>query len=115
MRPRLLGCLLFVSLAVCGDATVEPLPFQVSLQANRSTAAPGDNIDFVVIAQGGSLLGVEMDYGDTNTDLFATSGARTAQVTFHHVFADAGTYDVRATVTDALAGQKDASVQVVVQ
>jgi len=54
-----------------------------------------------------------MDYADTSAgDQYGTSGARTAQVTFHHAFGAAGTYVVTVTVTDGLAGEKKASVTV---
>ena len=96
----------------CGDAALDPLPFQVGIDASRSTAAPGDTVTFIVTAQGGSLFGVEMDYGDASGEQYGTSGARTARVTFRHVYAATGAYQVEATVTDAVAGQKKASVSV---
>ena len=79
------------------------------------TAAPGDPVSFLVTAQGGDLLGVDVDYGDTTTDQYGTGGARTARVTFSHAFSTAGVYPVRATVTDALAGSRDAVVEIRVQ
>lgn len=110
-----LGSVLLVGLAACGDGSLDPLPLQISIQASRTTAALGDAIDFVVTAQGGDLLGVTIDYGDSNTDLFGTGGARTARITFRHAYSAPGTYQVRATVTDALAGQMEAGVEVRVQ
>jgi hypothetical protein len=54
-----------------------------------------------------------MDYADMSAgDQYGTSGARTAQITFHHAFAVTGTYVVTVTVTDGLAGQKKATVSV---
>jgi hypothetical protein len=82
------------------------------MEASRLTAAPGDTITFVANAQGGSLLGLEIDYGDNSNDTFSTSGARTARVTFRHAYQDRASYVVRVVVTDALAGQKETSLEV---
>jgi PKD repeat protein len=115
MRQALLGSLLLVGLAACGDASLDPLPLQISVEANRTTAAPGDAIDFVVNAQGGQLVGVTIDFGDNSGEQFGTGGARTARITFTHTYSATGTYQVRATVTDALAGEKEAAIEVLVR
>jgi PKD domain-containing protein len=107
--------LLLVGLVACGDVSLDPLPLQISIQASRVTAAPGDPVSFVVTAQGGDLVGVEIDYGDNTADQRGTAGARTAQVTFSHAFSAAGAYRVRATVMDALAGSRDAEVEIRIQ
>jgi hypothetical protein len=110
-----LRLLLLGGLGACGDASLDPLPLQISIQAGRVTAAPHDPISFVVTAQGGNLLGVAIDYGDNTTEQYGAGGARTALVTFSHVYSAAGTYEVRARVTDAIAGDKDATVEIRVQ
>ena len=112
MRRLVVAPFLIALLAACGDVTLAPLPFQVGVEASRVMAAPGDTITFGVTAQGGSLFGVEMDYGDGIVEPYATSGARTARVTFRHAFKLKGTYTVSVTATDATAGQKQASVDV---
>ena len=112
---RRLLCLAFGILAACSSETLAPLPLAVSIEASRTTAAPGDSISFEVIAQGGQLIGITTAYGDGTGDQFATSGARTARVTFRHAFPAPGTYQVRATVTDALAGEKEASIEIRVE
>lgn len=116
MRRTLLRCLVGSALGViaCGDGSLEPLPLSITLEASRTTAAPGETIDFVASAQGGSLLGVSIDYGDDTGDQFATGGARTARITFSHAFSGAGVYQVRATVTDATAGSENAGVQITI-
>jgi hypothetical protein len=114
LRSGLLAGLL-VGLAACGDGSLDPLPLQISIQASRATAAPGDPISFVVTAQGGNLLGIDIDYGDNTTDQYGTGGARTARVTFGHSYSAPGTYQVRARVTDAVAGEREAAVDVRVQ
>jgi hypothetical protein len=106
---------LFAFCVGCGDITLDPLPFEVAIQASSATVAVGDSINLLVITQGGRLLGVDIDFGDGSTDQYGMGGARTGRVSFRHAFEAAGVYDVRATVTDAVAGQKDASVAVTVQ
>lgn len=112
MRRLLAGILLIAAAAACLDS-VEPLPLAVSIQ-KPATVTTTDSASFVVNAQGNSLLGVETSFGDGRVASFATSGARTAKVTFRHRYSVAGTYDVTATVNDAVLGQKTATVQVIV-
>lgn len=113
MRRLLLGALVVALASACSSA-LEPLPLAITLDASPATAATGDSITFVVGAQGGQLFGVEIDFGDTATDQYATAGARTARVTFRHAYSTAGTYTVRAVVTDVRAGQKEASAEVTI-
>jgi len=113
---RLLLLFLAIAGAACAQDTLDPLPFQVTVEASRTTAAPGDTVNFLVTTQGGSLIGVVMDYGDAATDLYGTSGARTAKVSFRHAFTTRGTFTVRATVTDAQpVGEKAATIDVRIQ
>ncbi|MGQ0539442.1 MAG: PKD domain-containing protein [Gemmatimonadaceae bacterium] len=99
-------------MAACSSSTLEPKPLDVTVQASRTTAAPGDTIDFLVHAQGGTLFGVQIEYGDGIIEQFPTAGARTARHTFRHPYKLRGTFLVRVTVTDAVAGQKEATVEV---
>src|SRR4051812_47245998 len=111
-RPLWLFLALFLVVA-CGKATLDPLPLDVTLSASKTAAVPGETINFTANAQGGDLIGLQMDYADMSAgDQYGTSGARTAQVTFHHPFGAAGTYVVTVTVTDGLAGQKKATVSI---
>ena len=114
MRRRLLLIVGLVLAAAC-ESTLEALPLEITVTASRATAAPGDTIAFTATIQGGSLLGLDVDYGDTATDQYGTAGARTGKVTFHHAYSARGTYTTKITVTDASAGQKNASVQVRVE
>lgn len=109
---RRLLCFAFMILGACSAETLAPLPLGIGIEASRITAAPGESISFAVTAQGGQLIGIATAYGDGTEDQFGTGGARTARVTFRHAFSAPGTYQVRATVTDALAGEKQASVEV---
>ena len=112
MRRLIVAVLLVAGTATCTNESLGPLPLDVSIESNVQTTVTGDSVTFTVSAQGGNLLGVQMDYGDGGTDLYATYGARTARVTFRHAFDATGTYTVSAAVTDAVAGQKDASLQI---
>ena len=114
MRQLLLGAALFAGVS-CGDLTLEPLPFQVTMTATPTSAAIGQQVAFVIVAQGGALQQAGIDFNDGSTDGILTNGARTARVTFNHSFAAAGTYDVVGTVIDDAEGPRSATVQVVVQ
>jgi hypothetical protein len=96
----------------CGESTLAPLPLDITVAASRTTAAPGDTIAFVATVQGGSLLGLNVDYGDSSTDLYGTSGARTGKVTFRHAYTARGTFTAKITLTDATLGTKSASVDI---
>lgn len=110
---RILLCLAaLVGVASCTAATLDPKPLDVRIEASRTTAVIGDTLTFVVTAQGGVLVGVEIQYGDSNGDQFGTAGARTARISFRHAYQQIGTYTVRAVVTDAAAGQKEATTEV---
>ena len=111
-RVGVLALCALASAGACEATQLAPLPLTVSVEASRTTAAPQDSISFVIRAAGGTLLLLELDYGDTALDRFSPSGARTASVTFRHAYAARGAYTVTATVTDVQAGQKRATVDV---
>ena len=94
--------------------TEPPGQVALSLQANAAVVTRGDTVTFTVNATGNNLFGVVIDYGDTTSEQYATGGALTARVTFKHAYASAGSYAVKATVTDAVAGEREASILVVV-
>jgi hypothetical protein len=102
----------FALAGACAESTLEPLPLDITVAANKTTTVPGDTIVFVATVQGGSLLGLNVDYGDGAVDTYGTSGARTGKVSFHHAFSSRGTFTTRISVTDAVAGVKDASIQI---
>ena len=114
MRLAHLGIILMFCLGACRQTTEPPVDLVISLAANKTTAARGDTVTFVVNATGNNLFGVVIDYGDTGGDQYASSGALTARVTFKHAFLAAGNFTVRATVTDAIVGEKEATVSVIV-
>jgi hypothetical protein len=112
MRYAFLGAFAIFALVACGQSRLEPLPLEIKIETSRTTAAPGDTITFVVVAQGGVLLGIDVDYGDAGKDQYGTAGARTARVTFRHAYTSRGTYPMNAMVTDGTAGQKKATVDI---
>jgi PKD repeat protein len=112
MRRFLLTSILVIAGAACTESTLDPLPLVVTVSPNKSVTTPRDTITFHVSAQGGSLVGLQIDYADSSSDQFGTSGARTAEITFRHAYTTAGTYEVTVTVTDGLAGQKKASTEI---
>lgn len=114
VRTLIAAFIAFVLLA-CDSATLDPLPLDIRLEAAPPTSAPGDTITFLVTAQGGRLLGIVMQFGDGTTQQQATGGARTARLTFRHAYASAGVYEAAASATDALAGDRQATVTIRVQ
>src|SRR5688572_29056408 len=98
----------------CRQTTEPPVSLVVTVEASRATAARGDTITFTVHATGNNLVGVMIDFGDQTSDLYATGGARTARVTFKHVFQAAGSFTVSAVVTDAIVGEKGSTIAVVI-
>src|SRR4030095_1238594 len=102
------------AVVACRQSVEPPVDVSISLSASSLTAHRGDTVSFVINAAGNNLFGVAIEYGDSNTDLYSTGGALSAHVTFKHVYEATGTFTVRAVVTDALAGEKEASTSIVV-
>ena len=113
MKHHVIAGLLLV-LGSCRQTTEPPVPVVVTLETSRTTAVRGDTISFTVNATGNNLIGVVVDFGDQLGDQYATGGARTARVTFKHAFQSAGSFTVNVVVTDAVAGDKEASTSVVI-
>lgn len=114
MRPFWIGVLLVAGSLGCRQTTALPVPLTVTLESSRSTAFRGDTVTFTLTSAGNNLVGAVIDYGDDVVEQYATGGAHSARVAFKHAFETAGTYTVRAVVTDAIVGEKEASVGVVV-
>lgn len=111
-RLAVLAAILLAS--ACRQSIAGPEPVLVTLESSRPSASRGDTVTFTVSANGNNLVGVVIDYGDALTDGYAMGGALTARVTFKHAFGTSGNFTVRATVTDAIMGEKEATVGVVV-
>lgn len=114
MRQTLVALFLLACTVGCRQTTAPPVPLLVTLESSRATASRGDTVTFTLNATGNNLVGIVMDYGDSVGEQYATGGAHSARVTFRHVFESMGSFTVRAVVTDAIAGEKEASVGIVV-
>ena len=112
-RLLIAGGVVVAAMTACLGST-EALPFAVSIQAPASGTTT-DSVSIVVTAQGNSLIGVTATFGDGIDASYATNGAQTARVTFRHRYTLSGTYQVTATVTDAVLGDKGASAQLNIQ
>ena len=114
MRLALVGISVAILAIGCRQSTAPVVDVTMSLQANTTVVQRGDTVTFTVNATGNNLFGVVMEYGDDGTDQFATGGALNARVTFKHAYSAAGTFTARAIVTDAIIGEKEATVAIVV-
>lgn len=114
MRLAPLGLTLLIATSACRQSTEPPVPLTVSIQANTTVVPRGDTVTFTVTAAGNNLFGAMIDYGDQTGDQYGTGGALSARITFKHAYDAAGTYTVTATVTDAVAGEREATIAVVV-
>lgn len=106
---------LVLGAAACDFGPLEALPLDIEMSVSNANPAVRDSVTFLIDAQGGTLLGVEIAFGDGTQDQFSTSGARTARVHFRHAYTVAGPYTVTATVADGSQGSKDASLLVTVR
>jgi hypothetical protein len=97
-----------------GGGNLAPLPLDITVAASKLTASVGDTIAFTASAQGSSLFGVIVDFGDSQTAAYDGHGARTIKIVFGHAFDAKGTYLVRVTASDVSQGSKDASLQIAV-
>ena len=111
---RLAIMLAIVGTVACRQTTEPPGEVTVTLEASHVTAQRGDTVTFTVNAAGNNLFGVVVEFGDASVDQYATNGALTARVTFKHAYDAAGTFTVRAIVTDAIAGEREATKSIVV-
>jgi hypothetical protein len=109
-----LGATAFV--AACASSIVEGgRPLSIEVVADRTTAATGDTIAFVVEARGNNLVGVTLSYGDGVVDSFPGIGAVSLGQDTSHVYTEAGDYMVRATVIDLLGSLQTLTDSVPIQ
>ena len=102
-----------VALMACMPTETQRL--SIVMQADPATANVGDTVRFHTNVQSTRLTKIEVSYGDARTDSTAFPEASSAQWTFKHVYAQAGTYQVEATAVDITAGIAKASVSVTIQ
>ena len=115
MRHAFVRLSVAVLLAACLDPIRPKPPLNVTITATPMSAAVGQEITFVVDAQGNDLLQVGAFFGDGSTESVDTGGATTARITLAHAYTAAGTYDVIGRAVDGVEGQRDVTIQVTVQ
>jgi hypothetical protein len=116
LKAHILAAAVLVSAAcIEGGGVTEPLPLAITITASDTTAAAGDSIRFEVNAQGGTLLGVAVEWGDGVTDSTDARAARTLRVRYRKAYELPGEYAIAATAEDAFQGHKTASLNVTIQ
>lgn len=96
-----------VATAACRPPTSSSIQIAVLLEAYPTVAQLGDTVTFIVNVAANNVSGVVINFGDSSADQFSVSGAPTARVTFKHAYDTTGTYLARATVSDAVVGDRN--------
>lgn len=89
----------------CSDIKItggQPLSF--TLDADRTSAPTGVEIEFQFRATGTYLNGVILEYGDGAVDSIVMNGAQSASGRRKHAYDVAGPYQVIGTLEDAVEG-----------
>jgi hypothetical protein len=107
MRSTLLGVTLVVMTTSCDLVTATARGISIQLLASPLVAQTGDTVTFIVDVSANNVSGVVINYGDSGGDQQSIGGAPTARVTFKHAYADTGSYTARATVSDAVVGERN--------
>jgi hypothetical protein len=102
-------------LCACGDFSQTIRETALTLTPSRTTTPPGQVVEFRYEAQGRSLAGLILDYGDgSNPDSLFLQGAVTATGTFRHSFTQAGSYIVSGRLEEFFGGVATAEVPLTV-
>lgn len=113
MRPILLG-VIAVMTAACQAPTSSARQFAALLETNGTVVEAGDTVTFIVNVSASNVSGVVINYGDASSDQYSVGGAPTARVTFKHAYVTSGNYLARATISDAIIGNREVSQLIVV-
>ena len=113
MRPILLGLIVAVT-AACQPPTSSARQFAAWLEVSPLVGALGDTVTFIVNVTANNVSGILINYGDASSDQYSTGGGPTARVTFKHAYLATGNYVARATVSDAVVGNREVSQLIVV-
>lgn len=111
---RVSSMLVLVFLAGCGDFSTTIRPTELTLTVDRAEAQPGQDFEFYYQAQGRSMAGLILDYGDGAVDSLGFQGAVTATGRRSHSYENPGTYIVSGTLEDFLTPAVGAEVVVTV-
>jgi hypothetical protein len=116
-RRYALASLLAVALAPlgCSDVTGDDLVVPtLELTATPDEAGVGDEILFRYQAAGNYLDALTVSFGDEEGGVIALAGARRADGEVPHVYAQPGSYQVTARLSDAAIGTVEADVAVII-
>lgn len=97
--------------AACSSITFEGGgPVSLTLTADRTTVAKGQDVTFTYDAVGQLLEGVTLDYGDGDVDTVFTLNAQAASGRFVHAYSAAGTFTAVGVAHDSYQGPDSARV-----
>lgn len=98
----------------CGSITSTARGISVQLQASPLTAVTDDTVTFLVTVAATNVSSIVINFADGNDEQYTAGGLPTAVATFKHVYANVGNYLVRATVSDAVSGNRVVTQLIVV-
>jgi hypothetical protein len=96
----------------CSTYGSEPLPLTVTVNADKVDTVRGDSVSFQIVAQGGRLDLLRVEFGDGSFFDESTLSARTVSRRVKYAYADTGSFVVKATIHDAFAGQKQSTLNI---
>ncbi|MEX2284081.1 MAG: hypothetical protein WEE89_16460 [Gemmatimonadota bacterium] len=109
MKLRALILMFTLTGLACGTYGSEPLPLTITVNADKLETVPGDSVSFQIVAQGGRLDMLRIDWGDGSSLDESALSARTLSRRVKHAYESTGTFEVKATISDSFAGQKAAT------
>jgi len=98
--------------AACSDLAYGGGPVSITLTADRTTAAVGQDVTFTYDVTGELLDGVTVEFGDGVADTMLTGGAQTARGRFIHAYGASGSFTALGVVYDNRLGRDSATVVV---
>ena len=113
MRPILRG-LIVVMTAACNAPTAVARQFAALLETSAAVVQAGDTVTFTVNVAANKVSAVVINYGDSSSDQHSVGGAPSVRVTFKHAYLASGNYMARATISDAVVGDREVSQLIVV-
>lgn len=114
LRRVLLFAFVAAVLTACTSAELTfggPLDVQVS---SNSPVAVSDSLRLEYDVSGRSLLGLVVQWGDSQVDTVLFAGAQSAGGRTFHLYDSAGTYDLQATALDQFQGSVSEQLTVTV-
>ena len=95
----------------CSEITFEGGgPITLTLTADRTTAAKGQDVTFTYDVTGELIEGVTLDFGDGDVDTTFTLSAQSASGRFVHAYSAAGTFTAVGVAHDSRQGPDSARV-----